>query len=122
MASLTLSATIAPDMSTTTTSQPVSRLETLARNLNFGLLLTLALCLFALWPLLYRPGLPNGNDVLYHTYRTAEMDRAWSHGVLLPRWAESFYTGYGAPVFHYYASLSYYVSSLFMRLFGLDAL
>lgn len=109
-------------MSTITTPPPDSRLQLLARHLDFGLLLTLVLCLFALWPLLYRPGLPNGNDVLYHTYRTAEMDRAWSHGVLLPRWAESFYTGYGAPVFHYYASLSYYVSSLFMRLFGLDAL
>ncbi len=83
--------------------------------------MTLLLCAFALWPLLYRPGLPNGTDVLYHVYRAAEMDRSWSHGVLFPRWAESFYTGYGAPVFHYYASLSYYLTTIFTRLFGLDA-
>jgi 6-pyruvoyl-tetrahydropterin synthase related domain len=93
----------------------------LFRRLDPGLLLTLALCVFTLWPLLYRPGLPNGDDVLYHVYRAAEMDRAWSHGVLFPRWAESFYTGYGAPLFHYYASLSYYTTSLFSRLLGIDA-
>lgn len=107
---------------TTTLPQPASRFGALAQRLDFGLIFTLALCSFALWPLVYRPGLPNGNDVLYHVYRTAEMDRAWAHGVLLPHWAESFYTGYGAPVFHYYASLSYYVGSLLMRVFGLDAL
>jgi hypothetical protein len=86
-----------------------------------GFALTLVLCLFALWPLLSRPGLPNGDDVLYHVYRAAEMDRTWSHGVLMPRWAESFYTGYGAPLFNYYASLTYYVTSVFARLFALDA-
>ncbi len=91
------------------------------RWLDSGLLITLALCAFALWPLLARPGLPNGDDVLYHVYRAAEMDRSWSHGVLIPQWAESFYTGYGAPVFHYYASLTYYITSIFTRLFGFDA-
>jgi uncharacterized membrane protein len=65
--------------------------------------------------------LPNGDDVLYHVYRAAEMDRAWSHGVLMPRWAETFYSGYGAPLFHYYASLTYYITSVFSRLLALDA-
>ncbi len=87
-----------------------------------GLLLALALCAFSLWPLLYRAGLPNGDDVLYHVYRAAEMERAWTHGVLIPRWAESFYTGYGSPVFHYYASLTYYLSAGLMRVFSLSAL
>jgi hypothetical protein len=87
-----------------------------------GLLLALALCAFSLWPLLYRTGLPNGDDVLYHVYRAAEMERAWTHGVLFPRWAEGFYTGYGSPVFHYYASLSYYLSAGLMRVLGLSAL
>lgn len=91
------------------------------RRLDSGLLITLALCLFTLWPLVSRPGLPNGDDVLYHVYRAAEMDRAWSHGVIFPQWAEAFYTGYGAPLFHYYASLTYYLTSLITRLFGFDA-
>jgi hypothetical protein len=92
----------------------------LAQRLDVGLLATILLCLFTLWPLLYRPGLPNGTDVLYHVYRTAEMDRAWSHGVLMPSWAETFYYGYGSPLFHYYASLSYYLTSILARLFNLD--
>ncbi|MBI5668124.1 MAG: hypothetical protein HZC41_08950 [Chloroflexi bacterium] len=101
-------------------SQP--RFTRLFARLDAALLLTLALCAFSLWPLLYRLGLPNGNDVLYHTFRAAEMSRSWEHGVPFPRWAESFYTGYGAPVFHYYASLSYYVTVVLMRLLNLDAL
>ncbi len=96
-------------------------LQSIAAHVDSGLLITLGLCLFSWWPLLYRPGLPNGDDVLYHVYRAAEMDRAWSHGVLMPQWAETFYTGYGAPLFHYYASLTYYTTSIFMRLFALDA-
>ena len=85
------------------------------------LLLTLALCALALWPLLARPGLPNGDDVLYHVYRAAEMDRSWNHGVIFPRWAESFYTGYGSPVFHYYAGSTYILTSLLSRVFAWDA-
>lgn len=90
--------------------------------LDAGLLLALALSSLALVPLAARPGLPNGDDVLYHAFRAAEMDRAWTHGVLTPRWAEAFYTGYGSPLFHYYASLSYYLTSLALRLGAPDAL
>ncbi len=80
-------------------------------------MVTVALCSLALWPLFAQGGLPNGDDVLYHVYRAAEMDRSWAHGVLFPRWAETFYTGYGSPLFNYYASLTYYLTSLLMRLF-----
>ena len=82
--------------------------------------LVLALCLLTIWPLLQKPGLPNGSDTLYHIYRTAEMARSWSHGILMPRWAETLYFGYGSPLFHYYASLTYYLTSIF-GIFGLDA-
>lgn len=94
---------------------------TTRKPLDIDLLLTLALCLFTLWPLLQQPGLPNGTDTLYHIYRVAEMDRSWSHGLLVPRWAETFYFGYGSPLFHYYASLSYFITSLLIRLTGWDA-
>lgn len=92
------------------------------RRIDFALVATLLLCLFTVWPLLGQAGLPNGTDTLYHTYRVAEMDRAWSHGVWMPRWAETFYYGYGSPVFHYYASATYYVTSLLMRLMNLTPL
>lgn len=108
-------------MTTTRTHTPAAS-HSILRQVDFGLLAILALCLFTLWPLLQQPGLPNGTDTLYHTYRVAEMDRAWAQGLLVPRWAETFYYGYGSPVFHYYASLTYYVTSVLMRLFALTAL
>ena len=87
-----------------------------------GLLIVLALTLFTVIPLLRNAGLPNGPDVLYHSYRVAEMNRSWSHGLLFPTWAEGFYLGYGSPLFHFYARLTYLITSLFHALLGLDAL
>lgn len=96
-------------------------MKRIQQHLDPFLIVTLVLCGFSLWPLLRQAGLPNGDDVLYHVYRAAEMDRAWANGVYLPRWAEAFYEGYGAPLFHYYASLTYYTTSVMTRLLGLDA-
>lgn len=84
-------------------------------------ILALLLSSFALLPLLRNAGLPHGYDVLYHVYRAAEMGRSWDAGIYMPRWAESFYFGYGYPVFHYYASACYYLTSLLSTLFGLNA-
>ena len=89
---------------------------------DFAPLAAFGLCLFALWPLLSDAGLPLGHDTLLHLHRAAEYDRSWSHGVLLPRWAESFYYGYGSPVFHYYMGLVYATVSLLGRVLGLDML
>ncbi|MBL8120538.1 MAG: hypothetical protein JNJ78_23640, partial [Anaerolineae bacterium] len=96
-------------------------MKRIQQHLDPFLIVMLVLCGFSLWPLLRQAGLPNGDDVLYHVYRAAEMDRAWANGVYLPRWAEAFYEGYGAPLFHYYASLTYYTTSVMTRLLGLDA-
>lgn len=89
------------------------------RRLDLALLVTLGLCLFAWWPVLSNAGLPEGHDTLFHLQRAAEMNRSWSHGVLLPHWAETFYYGYGSPVFHYYAGLAYYATSLIGRVLDL---
>ena len=92
------------------------------KSIDPGLLLVLALTLFTVIPLLRNPGLPNGPDVLYHSYRVAEMNRSWSQGLLFPTWAEGFYLGYGSPLFHFYARLTYVITGLFKVVFGLDAL
>lgn len=92
---------------------------------DIGLIAVLLLTGFALIPLLRSPGLPNGSDVLYHTYRVAEMSRSWEAGVFFPRWADGLYYGYGSPLWHFYASLSYFLTSIFIRVFNqvpLDAL
>ena len=88
-----------------------------------GLLLVILLSGLAAMPLILQPnGLPNGSDVLYHAYRAAMMDRAWSLGDVFPRWADTLYFGYGAPLWQFYAPLSYYLTSIFSRLLALDAL
>lgn len=89
---------------------------------GFGLALVLVLTLFALLPLLSGAGLPAGADTLLHVYRAAEMSRSQQHGALFPSWGEGFYGGYGAPLFHFYASLTYYLTSLLQVVGALDVL
>ncbi|MCS6834817.1 MAG: 6-pyruvoyl-tetrahydropterin synthase-related protein [Anaerolineae bacterium] len=82
-----------------------------------GLWLVIVLALLSsLIPLSRAEGLPNGSDVLYHVYRAAEMSRAWEQGLLFPRWADGLYFGYGAPLWHFYAPLTYYLSASLMAL------
>jgi hypothetical protein len=88
---------------------------------DWGLWLTVGLCLFAWWPSLGSRQLAYGHDSIIHIQRVAEMSRAWDHGVLMPRWAEAFYYGYGSPLFQYYANTMYHLAALAMRVFGLDA-
>ncbi len=107
---------------TQSSASGISLLKRILARIDGGLLMTWALCAFTLLPLLLNEGLPNGADVLYHTYRTGEMSRAWSQGLLFPRWADGLYYGYGSPLWHYYAGMTYYLGSLAMRLFSVDAL
>lgn len=86
--------------------------EKVAR-LDWGLVLALALGLFAASPFLLRPALPPHTDAELHIYRAAELGHAISEGVLYPRWAPNLYLGYGYPIFHYYAPLTYYLSNAF---------
>lgn len=97
-------------------------LSGIRKSIDPGLLFVLVLTVFTVIPLLRNPGLPNGPDVLYHSYRVAEMNRSWSHGLLFPTWAEGFYLGYGSPLFHFYARLTYVITSSFHVVFGLGAL
>ena len=105
----------------THTTRTAPQIGAWLRKLDAGLWVTLALCVVGLWPALASDELALGHDTLFHIYRSAEMSRTWSHGVLMPRWAETVYFGYGSPLFQYYASLSYYLAALGMQLLGVDA-
>ena len=94
----------------------------LRRHLDAGLLLTLALTLFLVLPLASNPGLPNGHDTKIHSYRAAEMLRSWQHGLVFPTWAEGMTFGYGSPMFHFYARLTYFLTAIMQSLFSLAAL
>lgn len=89
---------------------------------DFGLIVVILLSLLAAIPLVSNAGLPNGNDVLYHAYRVGEMQRSWDNGVFFPRWAEGLYYGYGSPMWHFYGSLTYYITSGLISAFDLTAL
>ena len=92
------------------------------RRFDWGLIAVLILTLFTAIPLLSNAGLPNGSDVLYHTYRVGEMHRSWQHGTFFPSWAEGLYFGYGSPLFHFYASLTYYLTSGLTAIFNVSSL
>lgn len=76
-----------------------------------------ALTLLATWPLL-TGGLPTVGDGLIHFHRFAQLDWHLRHGDFYPRWFVNLHYGFGAPVFNFYAPLSYYIPLLF-RLFNL---
>ena len=74
-------------------------------------LAVLLIALIAALPLVTRPGLPRHTDLELHVFRAAEFERLLAERPLeYPRWAPSFYYGYGYPIFNYYAPLTYYVA------------
>ncbi len=84
-------------------------------SLDWGLILAVALGLFASFPFLARAGLPHHTDAELHVYRTAELSRIVHEGVVYPRWAANLYLGYGYPIFNYYAPLTYHLGGLAAR-------
>ncbi len=91
----------------------LNRARSRATQLDWGFLLALAVGLFAASPFLLRPGLPRHTDAELHIYRAAELGHIIREGVLYPRWSPNLYLGYGYPIFHYYAPLTYYLSNIF---------
>ena len=96
--------------------------DRLRHSLDVGLILALLLSLFNIVPLASNPGLPNSADLPHHSIRVAEMQRSWEDGLPTPNWAEGFYLADGSPLFHFHASLTYYLTSILHFLLGLDAL
>jgi hypothetical protein len=55
-----------------------------------------------------------GHSAYMDFFRQLVLDETVKQGQWWPRFAEAFYTGYGSPLFHFYAPLSYWISELFM--------
>jgi hypothetical protein len=83
------------------------------RKLDPGLLIALLLATLSAWPLLTRASLPAFTDAEQHAFRTYEIMAAWQAGAPYLRWAPDLFYGYGYPVFHYYAPLSYYLGAAY---------
>jgi hypothetical protein len=78
----------------------------LLKRIDTGLILATLLTLFIIQNL-WQPGLPAAADIPIHLYRTIEYGRAWSPGVILPRWAPNLAYGYGYPLFVFAPPLPY---------------
>jgi uncharacterized membrane protein len=68
-------------------------------------------CLVAVWPLLAQ-GFPRGHDWSFELVRIAEYQAALGAGQLPPYWSENLYSGYGSPIFLFYAPLFLFLSAL----------
>ena len=86
------------------------------------LLLVIALSLFAARPLLDGNGVYRGHDTGHHLFRIALMQRSWTQGEYFPSWAEDTYWGYGSPLFHFYSSLTYHITSGLQFVFNLNSI
>lgn len=64
-------------------------------------------------------GFPRGADALLHAYRVWAFHAGWMQGVLWPRFSPDLAWGYGYPVFHFYAPLTYVIGAGLHAL-GLD--
>jgi len=52
-------------------------------------------------------------DGLLHLYRLVELDALWRNGIFFSRWLPDLASGYGMPLFNYYAPLVYYITTPF---------
>ncbi|MGQ9890000.1 MAG: 6-pyruvoyl-tetrahydropterin synthase-related protein [Aggregatilineales bacterium] len=87
------------------------------RGWDWGLLLALALSLFAAWPFLIQPGLPQAGASENYAFLAADYAAALQEGRLYPRWSAYAQQGYGAPIPHYYPPGPPYAAALIEVLF-----
>lgn len=83
----------------------------------FEYLPVLLVSVLAAYPIVV--GVPDFVDSANHFYRLVALDWHVQHFDFYPRWFDEMHYGFGAPVFNFYAPLSYYFALLF-RIFGLS--
>ena len=60
-------------------------------------------------PIIFGKGIPSHADWHIHIEHAYNFKRCFWQGQLLPRWIDSHVSGYGLPIFNYYAPLVYYI-------------
>lgn len=92
----------------------------LKRLIDPGLLLIICLTFVVAEPIWTSDGLSSpAGDESHHLRRIVLMRSSWLEGEFFPSWAEATYWGYGSPVFHFYASLTYQIASAIQLVFNL---
>ncbi|MCB9454599.1 MAG: hypothetical protein H6671_01275 [Anaerolineaceae bacterium] len=90
------------------------------RGVDWGLLLVVGFCLVAVWPFIFRGGLPATNASRNFVYRSADYASAMAEGRLYPRWSPNVFGGYGAPIPNFYPPGGSYGAALLDVLFTGD--
>jgi hypothetical protein len=87
------------------------------RGVDWGVLLVIAFCLSISWPFVLQPGLPHSSASVNYVYRTNDYAEAFQEGRFYPRWSPHVFSGYGAPIPHYYPPGAPYSAALVQVLF-----
>ncbi len=78
------------------------------------------LTLFSTGPIIFGKSIPSHADWHIHIEHAYNFKRCFWQGQWLPRWIDAHASGYGEPIFNYYAPLVYYLFT-FLELFFRDA-
>lgn len=73
--------------------------------------------LWSFYPFIREPGLILFNDWHVHLFWARHFTEALQQGIWYPRWISQSNSGFGAPIFQYYAPLPYYTAALFNLVF-----
>ncbi len=93
----------------------------LKRLIDPGLLLIICLTFVVAEPIWTSDGLSSpAGDESFHLQRIELMRSSWMAGEFFPSWAEATYWGYGSPLFHFYASLTYQIAVAIQLVFNLS--
>ncbi len=83
--------------------------------------LTVLLLAFALnTPLWLQDGVPATPDIQQQIVRTLEMSHSLQNGVIYPRWAADFNSGYGSPLWNYLPPLPHWLAGFYHALVQSD--
>jgi hypothetical protein len=91
------------------------------RGIDWGVMLIFAFSLTIGLPFITQNTLPHTNASENYVYRTEDYAAALREGRLYPRWSPNAFTGYGAPIPHYYPPAPAYTAALIQVLFTGDA-
>jgi len=90
------------------------------RGLDWGVVLVFAFGLMIAMPFITQVNLPHTNASENYVYRSADYAAALQEGRLYPRWSANAFSGYGAPIPHYYPPAPGYIPALIQVLFSGD--
>lgn len=82
---------------------------------RFAWLFALAAALYFVWPIVLEPGLPRGDDALFHAQLAEGVRRGFLEGIAYPRWLLDANRGFGSPALLHYPPLGAFLAGALAR-------